>query len=45
MHDFLTLKSKEMEVGGAPEIISVLPLGHVKSAKGSSTSTGRASQP
>lgn len=34
MHDFLTLKSKEMEVGGAPEIISVLPLGHVKSAKG-----------
>ena len=34
MHDFLTLKSKEMEVGGAPEIVSVLPLGHVKSAKG-----------
>ena len=34
MHDYLTLKSKEMEVGGAPEIISVLPLGHVKSAKG-----------
>lgn len=34
MHGFLTLKSKEMEVGGAPEIISVLPLGHVKSAKG-----------
>ena len=34
MHYFLTLKSKEMEVGGAPEIISVLPLGHVKSAKG-----------
>lgn len=34
MHDFLTLKSKEMEVGGAPEVISVLPLGHVKSAKG-----------
>ena len=34
MHDFLTLKSKEVEVGGAPEVISVLPLGHVKSAKG-----------
>lgn len=34
MHDFLTLKSREMEVGGAPEIISVLPMGHVKSAKG-----------
>ena len=34
MHDFLTLKSKEMEVGGAPEVISVLPLGHVKSTKG-----------
>ena len=34
MHDFLTLKSKEMEVGRAPEVISVLPLGHVKSAKG-----------
>lgn len=34
MHDFLTLKSEEMEVGGAPEVISVLPLGHVKSAKG-----------
>lgn len=34
MHDYLTLKSREMEVGGAPEIISVLPLGHVKSAKG-----------
>ena len=34
MHDFLTLKSKEVEVGGAPEVISVLPLGHVNSAKG-----------
>lgn len=34
MHDFLTLKSREMEVGGAPEIISVLPMGHVTSAKG-----------
>ena len=34
MHDFLTLKSKEVEVGGAPEVISVLPLGHVTSAKG-----------
>ncbi len=34
MHDYLTLKSREMEVGGAPEVISVLPMGHVKSAKG-----------
>lgn len=34
MHDFLTLKSREMEVGGAPEVISVLPMGHVTSAKG-----------
>ena len=34
MHGFLTLKSREMEVNGAPEIISVLPMGHVTSAKG-----------
>ena len=34
MHGFLTLKSREMEVRGAPEIISVLPMGHVTSAKG-----------
>lgn len=34
MHDFLTLKSGETEVSGAPEVISVLPMGHVTSAKG-----------
>ena len=45
MHDFLTLKSKEMEVGGAPEVISVLPWATSKARRGSSTSTGRASPP
>lgn len=34
MKGFLTLKSGEVEISGAPEIISVLPMGHVKSAKG-----------
>lgn len=34
MKGFLTLKSGEVEISGAPEIISVLPLGHVTSAKG-----------
>lgn len=34
MKDFLTLKGGEVEISGAPEIISVLPLGHVTSAKG-----------
>lgn len=34
MNDFLTLKGGEVDVGGAPEIISVLPLGHVVSQKG-----------
>lgn len=34
MDDFLTLKGGEVDVGGAPEIISVLPLGHVVSQKG-----------
>lgn len=34
MNDFLTLKGGEVEISGAPEVISVLPLGHVTSAKG-----------
>lgn len=34
MHDFLTLKGEGVDVGGAPEIISVLTLGHVVSSKG-----------
>ena len=34
MKDFLTLKSGEVDISGAPEVISVLPLGHVVSAKG-----------
>ena len=34
MNDFLTLKGGEVDVGGAPEIISVLPYGHVVSQKG-----------
>ena len=34
MKEFLTLKGGEVDVGGAPEIISVLPLGLVKSQKG-----------
>lgn len=34
MKGFLTPKSGEVEISGAPEIISVLPLGHVTSAKG-----------
>lgn len=34
MKDFLTLKGGGVEVMGAPEIISVLPMGHVTSAKG-----------
>ena len=29
MSDFLTLKGGEVDVGGAPEVISVLPFGHV----------------
>ena len=29
MHDFLTLKSKEVEVGGAPEVISEIGRAHV----------------
>lgn len=29
MNDFLTLKGGEVDVGGAPEVISVLPFGHV----------------
>ena len=34
MTDFLTLKGGEVDVGGAPEVISVLPFGHVVSQKG-----------
>lgn len=34
MKDFLTLKGGEVEIDGAPEVITVLPMGHVKSAKG-----------
>lgn len=34
MDKYLTLKSREFEIGEAPEIISVLPLGHVVSTKG-----------
>lgn len=34
MSDFLTLKGGEVDVGGAPEVISVLPFGHVVSQKG-----------
>lgn len=34
MNDFLTLKGGEVDVGGAPKIIPVLPLGHVISQKG-----------
>lgn len=34
MKDFFVLKGGDVEVAGAPEIISVLPLGHVVSQKG-----------
>ena len=34
MNDILTLKGGEVDVGGAPEIITILPLGHVVSTKG-----------
>lgn len=34
MNDFLTLKGGKVDVGGAPEVISVLPFGHVVSQKG-----------
>lgn len=34
MNDYLTLKGSEVDVGGAPEVISVLPFGHVVSQKG-----------
>ena len=34
MSDFLTLKGGEVDVGGAPEVISVLPFGHDVSQKG-----------
>lgn len=34
MGKYLTLKAGEVEIGEAPEIISVLPLGHVVSTKG-----------
>lgn len=34
MNDFLTLKGGEVDVGGAPEVISVMPFGHVVSQKG-----------
>lgn len=34
MKEYITLKGGEVDVGGAPEIISVLPLGLVKSQKG-----------
>ena len=34
MTDFHTLKGGEVDVGGAPEVISGLPFGHVVSQKG-----------
>ncbi len=34
MHGYLTLKGNNIELDGAPEVISVLPLGHVVSSKG-----------
>lgn len=34
MEDFLALKGNEVEISGAPEFISVFPLGHVVSSKG-----------
>lgn len=34
MSKFLTLKGGEVDVSGAPEIISILPMGHVVSQKG-----------
>lgn len=34
MSKFLTLKGGEVDVSGAPEVISILPLGHVVSQKG-----------
>lgn len=34
MKGYYILKGSDVEVSGAPEIISVLPLGHVKSSKG-----------
>jgi phage I-like protein len=34
MKGYITLKGGDVEVSGAPEIISVLPLGHVISSKG-----------
>ena len=34
MKDFLILKGADVDVTGAPEIITVLPLGHVVSSKG-----------
>ena len=34
MHDFLALRGNEVDVSGAPETISILPLGHVVSSKG-----------
>lgn len=34
MDKYLTLKGREVDVGGAPEIISILPVGHVVSSKG-----------
>lgn len=34
MKGFYILKGGEVDVGEAPEVISILPLGHVKSSKG-----------
>jgi phage I-like protein len=34
MKDYIILKGGDVEVSGAPEIISVLPIGHVVSSKG-----------
>jgi len=34
MKDHLYINSADVEVSGAPEIISILPLGHVVSSKG-----------
>ena len=34
MKDFFILKGDKVELAGAPETISVLPLGHVVSSKG-----------
>ncbi len=41
MKDYFILKGDNVELAGAPETISVLPIGHVVSSKGSSMLTRR----